>query len=178
MADTLKLCAKAAGVAPGASQPLVLQAWAYMVAGNVTAVLDVCAADALLSFDIGETNRTARSTKRPKVSKGGARQLEQALPEAPELWVMAGRALHLSGRGADARRLLAIAVARNVETRASHPLADPPLAPISTGPLMSSPSARVPLARLPQMTSRDVQRLVRECRYEMTLIDKLQLRPH
>lgn len=173
VAETLKLCAKAATLAPGASEPLVLQTWAHMVAGNVTAALHLCDAERLLApAGAGGQDGCSRG-KTAAGAPAAATPLHAALPQSPELWVICGRALHLCGRTSDARRVLRLAIACKLAVRTPVPLPIPRLASVTGLPGSLLPGAPRSANTLSGLTTRDEQRLVRECRYEISLMDKL-----
>jgi len=167
VAETLKLCAKAAALAPGASEPVVLQTWALMVAGNVTAALQLCEAERLLKpAAAGGEDGSSRGKAVAGTRRDTAAHHQEARPLSPEMWVICGRALHLCGRTSDARRVLKLAMACKLAVRTPGPLPIPPQA----SPRPVSPH---PASAFSELTTRDVQRLVRECRYEISLMDKL-----
>ncbi|EKX36324.1 hypothetical protein GUITHDRAFT_145889 [Guillardia theta CCMP2712] len=77
---------QALSIAPQAVEPIVLQAWALMIAGNITKILEFCGEK---MFPVQDQTGSAST-----------------LPVASELWVVYSRALHLAGRLEEAKRIL------------------------------------------------------------------------
>ena len=140
----------------------MLAVWAHMVAANISGAVALCGAQGLVKCTMdggdGASGRAGRG--------GGG---ESPLPEAPEMWILAGRALHLSGLVADAKAVLQKAIACNLKARPPAAL-DASLALAAPAPAQALVDA---IGATSQLTDRDVQRLVRECRYELALIQRL-----
>jgi hypothetical protein len=164
VADTRKLCGRAADLAPAAAEPRVLAIWAHMVAANVSGAVALCGAQGLVKCTTGGGDGASGHARR-----GGGGGGESPLPEAPEIWILAGRALHLSGLVADAKAVLNKAIACNLKARPPAAL-DASLALAAPAPAQALVDA---IRTTSELSDRDVQRLVRECRYELALIQRL-----
>lgn len=177
--ETIKVCAKAGALAPGSSDVIVLKTWSHLVGGNLTGALALCRSDSLLQGSRAAKHAAAQDKHAAKQNEPhtehAAQQNERTshLPESPELWVMCGRALHLCGRISDAKRLLSMAISSNLEANTPCPLTLP-LSSLPSSEEHAGADAQEALRRLRiKLSSRDLQRLLRECRYEISLIDKL-----
>jgi len=119
------------------------QAWGLLLLGNFSHAADFCEAR--------------------RVREGGAGGAGDALPRAPELWVLHARALHLAGRAEAAAALLARAVALDAAW-AGHAVEAPHKKRPSPGPD----------ARAGVFSRRDRERVLRECKFEAALLEKLR----
>jgi hypothetical protein len=89
-----------------------------MVEGNLSAALALCKTEELGVKATGE--RAAGAASEQAAAQPAPAPPDKAaapLPEAPEIWILAARALHLCGRTADAKDVLKRAVACNLDAR-------------------------------------------------------------
>ena len=163
ISETLKLCHKASRLAPRSGIVQVLQAWAHMVEGNVPAALAICKHERWLQARaLGR-----KSPRAPKEGKSACEPEDDTLPAAAELWLIAARALHLSGDTAAAKHVLGRALSRNFHSCTPQPRSCQP------GTRQAAVGSIGTTADGVGTSTRDRQRLVREARYETGLMDSL-----